>query len=148
MSSIWNESTESLYRDLAEPKPAPAGVTAAAVSARLGMALLIKGLEIVGKRKTFAGDREKLRKLIETARRESAKLAEAADEDIVADADHRRSAVPMKAAQAAEAGLEICHAARSIVTGAITADLEAAALLMKAGLDAVHACVRSNQARP
>ncbi len=112
------------------------------------MALLIKGLEIVGKRKTFAGDREKLRKLIETARRESAKLAEAADEDIVADADHRRSAVPMKAAQAAEAGLEICHAARSIVTGAITADLEAAALLMKAGLDAVHACVRSNQARP
>jgi formiminotetrahydrofolate cyclodeaminase len=148
LSSIWSEPAEALYRDLAAPKPAPAGVTAAAVCARLGIALLIKVLEIAGKRKNFAGDPKKLRELIEAAQRESAKLAEAADEDILADREQRRSAVPMKAAQAAEAGVALCHQARAIVTGAIEADLETATLLMQAGLDAIRACVRSNQARP
>lgn len=146
--SIWNQTAETLFLDLAAPKPAPAGVTAGAVTARLGMALLIKVLEIVGKRKNFSGDRAKLRELIETAHRESQRLAEAADEDIIADAGQRRSAVPMKAAQAAEAGVELCRQSRSVVTGAIAADLEAASLLLQGGLDAIHACIRSNAARP
>ena len=144
--SIWNESLESLYRDLEAAKPAPAGVTAAAVSARLGLGLLIKTLEVVRKRKNFSGDGEQVGALIDAARRESATLAGAADEDITADAERRRSEVPMKAARAAEAGLALCAKARGVVTGAIAADLEAAALLLQAGLSAIQICVRSNSA--
>lgn len=144
--SIWNETVESLYQSLAAPKPAPAGVTAAAVSARLGLALLIKTLEVVRKRKTFSGDAGQVGAWIEAARRESATLAEAADEDITAEAARRRSEVPMKAALAAEAGLALCAEARGVVTGAVIADLEAAALLLQAGLSAIHICVRSNSA--
>jgi formiminotetrahydrofolate cyclodeaminase len=142
--SIWNESLESLYRDLAAPKPAPAAVTAAAVSARLGLALLIKTLEIVGRRRSFSGDAEKVRALIDAARAESEKLAEAAGEDITADPERRRSEVPMKAAHAAKSGLTLCSEAREFVTGAVAADLEAAALLLQAGLSAIQVCVRSN----
>jgi formiminotetrahydrofolate cyclodeaminase len=144
--SIWNEPMETLYRDLVAPKPSPAAVTAAAVSARLGLALLIKVLDIVGKRKSFSGDAEKLNAMIDTARRESAKLAQAADDDVTADAERRRSEVPMQAADAAEAGLKLCREARAVVTGAIVADLEAAAVLLQAGLGAIQVCVRSNLA--
>lgn len=147
MSSIWTGSLETLYRDLAAPKPAPAGVTAAAVSARLGMALLIKVLEIVGRRKSFAGNASELRAWIESAQRESTRLAEAADEDITADAERRRAAVPMKAAHAAEAGLVLCENARAVVTGAILADLEAARLLLRAGVEAIGECIKSNETR-
>lgn len=146
--SIWNQPLKSLYRDLAEPAPAPAAVTAAAVSARMGLALLIKVLEVAGRRKNFGGDRERLRKMIEAARVESLMLAEAADEDIVAGAEQRRSEVPLKAAHAAEAGLALCAEARGVVTGAVAADLEAAALLLEAGVRAIQVCVRSNQSRP
>jgi formiminotetrahydrofolate cyclodeaminase len=144
--SIWNESLESLSQGLEAAKPAPAGVTAAAVSARLGLGLLIKTLELVRKRKSFSGDADKVRTLIEAARRESAKLAEAADEDITADAARRRSEVPMKAAGAAEAGLALCKDARCLVTGTVTADLEAAVLLLQAGLSAIQICINSNSA--
>jgi|HubBroStandDraft_4_1064222.scaffolds.fasta_scaffold935837_1 formiminotetrahydrofolate cyclodeaminase len=146
--SIWNETLESLYQDLEAAKPAPAGVTAAAVSARLGLGLLIKTLEVARKRKNFSGDAKQAGALIEAARRESAKLAAAADEDITADAARRRSEIPMQAAGAAEAGLALCEDARGIVTGAITADLEAAALLLQAGLRAIQVCVRSNLKDP
>ena len=143
-NSIWNAPLESLYSGLASPTPAPAAVTAAAVSARLGLALLIKALAVVGKRSNFAGDRTKLNALIEGARAESAKLADAADEDIVADDDQRRSAVPMKAVRAADAGAELCHEARALVTGAIAADLDAAELLLDAATKAIQACLRAN----
>lgn len=135
---------EALYGALAAPAPAPAAVTAAAVSARLGLALLIKALEVVGRRKNFSGDRDALRASIEHATQESAKLAQAADEDIHADPEQRREGVPMKAARAAESGLRLCEQARSIVTGAIAADLEAAVILLRAGRSAIYACVRSN----
>ncbi len=147
--SIWVGSFESLYQDLAAPNPAPAAVTAAAVSARLGVALLIKVLEIVSNRKSFSGDVEKVRAIIDAARRESATLAQAADDDITANSVRRRSEVPMQAADAAEAGLKLCREARAVVTGAIVADLETAVLLLQAGRDAIERCLRANsQTRP
>jgi formiminotetrahydrofolate cyclodeaminase len=147
--SIWNGPMEALYQDLAAAKNAPAAVTAAAVSSRLGVALLIKVLEIVGKRKSFSGDTEKLNAIIDAARRESSKLAQAADDDITADAERRRREVPMQAADAAQAGLKLCREARAVVTGAIVADLEAAVMLLQAGREAIERCVRANsQTRP
>ncbi len=147
--SIWNKPLESLVQNLEAPKPAPAAVTAAAVSARLGLALLIKVLEIVRGRKNFAGNGARVQSMIDAAREESVKLAQAADDDITGDAGRKRSQIPMLAAQAAESGLALCAEARGAVTGAIVADLEAAALLLQAGLTAIHACLRSNaQGRP
>ncbi len=149
INSIWSRPLETLYQDLAAAKPAPAAVTAAAVSARLGTALLIKTLEVVGRRKSFSGDAQQLRGLLEAAREQSARLAEAADEDIAADAGQRRSEVPMKAAQAAEAALELCGSARALVTGAILADLDAASQLLRAAASAIRGCVEENaQTRP
>lgn len=142
--SIWSKPLESLYEGLARPTPAPAAVTAAAVSARLGLALLIKALEVVGKRNSFAGDRIRLRELIDNARLEAAKLAEAADQDIAADDDSRRSEIPMKAARAADEGSRLCDEARAFVTGAILADLDAAEFLLDAAAQAIHACLRVN----
>ena len=142
--SIWNESLESLYQNLEAAKPAPAGVTAAAVSARLGLGLLIKTLEVVRKRKNFSGDGIRVRAVLDAARRESSKLAEAADDDITAMPDASAARIPMLAAQAAESGLALCAEARGAVTGAIVADLEAATLLLQAGLNAIHVCLRSN----
>jgi formiminotetrahydrofolate cyclodeaminase len=66
LATIWEAPLESLYDGLAAAKPAPAGVTAAAVSARLGLALLIKTLEITARR---AGDVETARALLPAARR-------------------------------------------------------------------------------
>ena len=143
--SIWTASLESLVEELASAKVAPAGVTAAAVGARLGIALLIKTLAIVGRRRNFMGDAAELAAWIGAARRQSVVLAEAAHEDIVAGAEQRRTVVPMKAARAAEAGLALCEEAAAVVTGSLAADLGVAKLLLQAGRDAIRLCVQSNQ---
>lgn len=144
--SIWKQPLEGLYGDLAAPRPAPAAVTAAAVCARLGLALLIKSLEVVGRRKSFAGDREQLGELLEAARVESQKLAEVADEDIVAGEERRRSEVPVRATRAAEAALALCGRARPLITGAVAADLESAVLLLQGATRAVRVCMHTNTA--
>ncbi len=143
-SSIWNQPLESLYDGLAAPKSAPAAVTASAVSARFGLALLIKVLEVTIRRKTFSGDPAQFQAMLEAARAESAKLAQAADDDTNASPDRRRSEIPMLAAQAAEAGLAQCAHARPFITGPLVADLEAAVLLLDAARRAILVCVESN----
>jgi hypothetical protein len=91
--SVWAMSTESLYHELTLPKPAPASVVVAAVTAQIGTALLIKTLAVVGNRNSFEGDRNKLRPLTEAAQRESSKLAEAAEDDVTGAPDRKRTAV-------------------------------------------------------
>lgn len=142
--SIWNQPLESLYDGLAAAKSAPAAVTASAVSARFGLALLIKILEVTLRRKTFSGDPAQFNAMIEAARAESAKLAQAADDDTNSGPDRRRSEIPMIAAQAAEAGLAQCASARPFITGPIAADLEAAILLLEAARRAILVCLESN----
>jgi formiminotetrahydrofolate cyclodeaminase len=146
-SSIWEESLGAFYRELAEPTPAPAAVTASAVSARLGLALLIKTLRVVERRKSFAGDRQRLSAMIEAALEESAALARAADEDITGEPERKQRDIPMQAARAADAGLALCIEARSIVTGAVAADLESANLLLAAAQRAILHCVNTNDAQ-
>ncbi len=142
--SIWKQPLESLYDGLAAPKSAPAAVTASAVSARFGLALLIKVLEVTIRRKAFSGDPAQFNAMIETARAESAKLAQAADDDTNAGPERRQSEIPTLAARAAEAGLAQCAKARPFITGPIAADLEAAVLLLDAARRAIIVCVESN----
>lgn len=142
--SIWTEPLESLYAALAAAKPAPAGVTAAAVSARLGLALLIKALEIAARRKDFAGDTETVRAWLLAARRYSEILAEAANDDIVAAPERKRIEIPMNAARSAAAGLDLCAEAAGLVRGALAADVGVASALLCAAVRAILLCVDSN----
>lgn len=142
--SLWTQPLESLYEGLAAAKTAPAGVTAAAVSARFGMALLIKALEITVKRRDFSGDAAALRLWIDVARKEADALAEAANEDIAGAAERKRIEIPMIAARAAVAGLDMCAEAAGVVRGALAADVGAAAALLCAAVHAILLCVDSN----
>jgi formiminotetrahydrofolate cyclodeaminase len=142
--SIWKAPLESLYEGLAAAKPAPAGVTAAAVSARFGMALLIKALEITVKRRDFAGDAATVRSWIDAARKEADALAEAANEDIAGAAERKRIEIPMMAARALVAGLDLCAEAAGVVRGALAADVGVAAMLLGGAVRAIVLCVDSN----
>ena len=131
----------------------PAGVSAAAVSGTLGLSLLQKVLRIVGKRKSFAGDRGELAALLEAAGVESQRLARCADEDIAAyrgymaarklnpeGAGAGAAAVvetPLRAARSALKGLDLCAAAAEMVDGAVAADLVTAAILLSGSVRAM-----------
>ena len=142
--SVWTETLASFCNHLAASEPAPAGVAAAAVTGRLGLSLLIKVLEIRGLQK----------ELREAAQRESQILAEAADEDIQAvqqllKTRHAQPAIeiPLRAARAAVAGLELCARASESVRGLIAADIGAAAALLAGSARAILLCVEANLKR-
>jgi formiminotetrahydrofolate cyclodeaminase len=140
---------------VASAEPTPAGVSVSAVSATLGISLLLKVLEIVAKRKSFAGDLGRLASLRQAARNESARLAQYADEDIAAyrayikarkvkteDVDSAGALgavveIPLKAARSALAGLDLCADAAGVVKGAVAADLGTAAILLAGAVRAM-----------
>jgi len=153
-TSIWSTTLESFCEEVAGSNPAPAAVAASAVAANLGLGLLIKVLEITGRRKSFTGDSQKLRALVDAARRESLQLRSAADADVAAvrrylssrDSAAVRDAieVPMRAARAALAGLDLCGEAAGIIHGLPAADLGAAVLLLSAAVRAILLSVDFN----
>jgi methenyltetrahydrofolate cyclohydrolase len=140
---------------VASAEPAPAGVSVSAVSATLGVSLLQKVLEIVAKRKNFAGDPGRLASLRKAARNESERLTQCANEDIAAyraymearrlktgEAETARTLrdvieVPLKAARSALSGLDLCADAAGIVRGAVAADLGTAAILLAGAVRAM-----------
>src|ERR1700688_3135729 len=79
---IENETLAELRGKVGGTEPVPAGVSISAVTASLALALLAKVLDITGKRKDFSGDRTRLDSLIESARAESTRLTQLADEDV------------------------------------------------------------------
>ena len=142
--SIWSESLAGFSDSVAATRPAPAGVAAAAVAAELGISLLIKTLAITGGH----GD------LLAAARRESAHLRGAADDDIGAVMEYMRTRddvalrqaieAPLRAARAALAGLEFCAQASVVVKPALAADLGAAQALLRGALQAILLCIDAN----
>jgi len=153
--SVWNETLEGFRKRLAGTDPAPAGVTAAAVTATLALGLLIKVLEITRNRKSFSGDPQQIEKLARAAANESTRLAQYADEDIAAYKEYlasRRSAaalrqaieVPLSAARAAAAGLEFCAQSAGLVPGALSPDLDAARTLLTGALRAMFFSIEAN----
>lgn len=153
-ASIWSATLASFCEEVGRPNPTPAAVAVSSVAANLGLGLLIKVLEITAKRKTFAGDSQKLRTLIEAAHRESRQLRTAADEDIAAVREYLsvrnpaavRNAieVPMRAARAAVSGIDLCGEAAGIIHGLLAADLGAAVLLLSASVRAILLSVDFN----
>jgi len=142
--SIWSESLSSFSDALAATRPAPAGVTAAAVVAELGISLMIKAMSITG------GHEE----LVDAARQEAAHLRGAADDDVGAvlefmrdrDAAARRQAIeaPMRGARAAVASLELCVRASAAVKPSLAVDQLAAEALIAGALRAILLCLNAN----
>jgi methenyltetrahydrofolate cyclohydrolase len=162
MNGIWKATLESFRDSVASAEPAPAGVSVSAVSATLGVSLLQMVLEIVAKRKSFAGDRGELSSLRQAAKNEADRLARCADEDIAAyrayiaarrlktgDAEAARSLravleTPLQAARSALSGLDLCAAAAGMVNGAVAADLGTAAILLAGAVRALLLSVDVN----
>jgi formiminotetrahydrofolate cyclodeaminase len=156
---IENETLAELRGKVGGTEPVPAGVSISAVTASLALALLAKVLDITGKRKDFSGDRDRLDSLIESARAESTRLTQLADEDVRAfnqylecvREDKDRSAairqtidVPMKGARSAVRGLDACAEAVTMVHGLTAADLGIAAALLSGAVRAMLISVDFN----
>jgi formiminotetrahydrofolate cyclodeaminase len=137
-------SVNAFREKVAGTDPVPAGVAISAVTASLALALVVKVLLIAGKKSDVSG-------LLETARAESARLADLADQDIRAF-DHYMATgdmlpaieVPMEAARAVVRGLGLCAETAAIVRGLTAADIGAAALLLSGAVRAMLLSVDFN----
>jgi methenyltetrahydrofolate cyclohydrolase len=157
--SIWTATLASFRDRVASAEPAPAGVSAAAVSATLGLGLLAKVLEIASKRKDFAGDRELAAALLDEARTLSQTLSQLADEDIeafhqyldclrrkqpIGAAIRRAIEIPLNIARAAASGFDLCEKATGLVHTFIAPDLGAASTLLRGAVRATLFSVNFN----
>jgi methenyltetrahydrofolate cyclohydrolase len=157
--SIWTATLASFRDRVASAEPAPAGVSAAAVSATLGLGLLTKVLEIASKRKDFAGDRDLVGSLLDGARAQSRTLSLLAEEDIAAlhqysDCLRRKQPtgaairktieVPLDIARAAAAGAVLCDQATGLVHAFVASDLGTAATLLAAAVRSTLLTVKFN----
>jgi formiminotetrahydrofolate cyclodeaminase len=171
-SSLWKSTVEDFREKVASTDASVAAVAVSAVSAACALSLVVMVLEITGKRKHFQGDRQHLEGLVDAAREESERLARYADEDPAAYAAYMRAVrlpkdtdaqrrereravtaalrratdVPLAAARAAVAGLNICAEASEIAHGAVATDLAGAAMLLSGAIRAMLCSVDANLA--
>jgi len=159
-STVSHSTIESLRGHIADAKdPIVAGVAVSAVSAGLGMALLALTLKVASRRKNFAGNRARLRALLNAANKESARLVRYADEDIAAYQKYRDSLkrkrgidaalsriieTPLEAAGSAARGLDLCAEAVSLVPLSVASDLGAAETLLAGAVRAILLTVDVN----
>jgi len=168
--SLWHSNLEEFRERVASSDSSVAAVAASAVSAACAIGLVVMVLEVIGRRKNFQGDRERLEALVDAAREESDRLARYADEDPAAytsymralhmpkNTDTERTArhkamtaalrratdVPLAAARASVAGLNICAEAAEMAHGAVAADLGGAASLLAGATRAILGTVDAN----
>jgi formiminotetrahydrofolate cyclodeaminase len=168
--SIWTATLASFRERVTGQEPAPAGVSASAVTATFALGLLTKVLKISSQRKNFPGDPQQVAALLDSAGRESAALARAADQDIAAfyryldclrlpratekqqaerrqamdAAMHEAIELPLNAARAAARGLDLCMKATGLVHSFVAADLGAAATLLAGAVQAILLSVDFN----
>lgn len=168
--SLWESNLEEFREKAASSDASIAAVAVAAVSAACAVGLVVMVLDVIGKRKDFQGDRQRLDTLADAAREESDRLARYADEDPAAYAAYMRARrmpkttererherehamaaalrratdVPMAAARAAVAGLNICAEAAEMAHGAVAADLGGAAMLLSGATRAILGTVDAN----
>jgi len=140
-ASLWDLPLGSVADDVAGRTPAPAGVASASIAATLAVSLLIKMLEISGKRRDLRDEVQRL----------SAELREAADADCAAIRDSLQSTeamnVPMRAARAAFHGLDLFNQAAPSITGVLAADVRAGRELLAGAARAILACIDGNLER-
>jgi len=156
---IWTAPLSAFVDRISSLDPVPAGVSAAAVTATLGLALLTKVLEVVRKRKDFSGDRGLVASLLHEARNKSQILVQLADEDMVAFREYldcvrrkestaaalrRAIEVPLNVARAAVAGRELCGQATGLAHAFVAPDLGTARELLSAAARSALLTVDAN----
>jgi formiminotetrahydrofolate cyclodeaminase len=167
---VWESTLEHFRSATASGEPVPAGVAVSAISASFALGLLAKVLKISGRRKDFGGNHAKLERIADSARAQSKRMMQVAEEDIVAfnnymaslrlpqgtdkERDDRKrsmdSAVrkaiemPIAAARAAASGIELCGEAAGLVNTVVAADLGASASLLSGALRVFLLCADSN----
>jgi len=149
------KSIEDFVSQLAGSEPVPAGVSAAAVSAAFGVALLLKVLAIIKKHSVT----ENLEECERAATLGLQRLRQAAEDDIAAyraylrtrtipeerDAALRQAIeTPLDAARMAAAALEICAKTAASCPANIAPDLATAATLLAAAVRAILLSVDAN----
>lgn len=166
-----SDSTLQRFREAAASgHPTPAGVAVAAVSASFAFGLLAKALAVSGRKDASSVSLAKLEPLTATAREESSRMLQMADEDIAAfeaflaaarlpqstdrerlerrqalDCALRRTIdVPLSGARSAAAGLQLCIDAVCMTHLVVLADLAAAVTLLSGALRAFLLCAESN----
>ena len=160
MPPIRKLTVEALREHIAGAKdPIVAGVAVSAVSAGLGMALLALTLKVASRRKDFAGDRDRLKRLLDAVNKESVRLVRYADQDITAYQKYRDSLkhkrgvdaalrriveTPLEAAGSAARGLDLCADAISLVPVSVVSDVRAAAVLIAGSVNAILLTVDVN----
>ncbi|MEP6961816.1 MAG: cyclodeaminase/cyclohydrolase family protein [Acidobacteriota bacterium] len=144
-ASLWQDTLDGFQQGVAADRPTPAGVATAAVTAALGLSLLVKALRITGKKPELL---EPALKLIE-------ELRSAADADVAAVRRYIETKdqgslhdAPVRAAKAAMAGVTLCEDAAGAVKGLIRADIEASTALLQGAAAAIAACVAANAEAP
>jgi methenyltetrahydrofolate cyclohydrolase len=171
-ASLWQLSIEEFREKVASNDTTVAAVSVATVTAASALNLVVMVLEVIGKRKGFAGDRSRLEALSDAAREESDRLARYTDEDpaayagfmrcvrmpknteaerierarAMAQALRRATDVPLAAARTAVAGLNICAEAAAMAHGAVATDLGGAAMLLAGATRAMLLSVDANLA--
>lgn len=169
-SSTSDLSLEYFRASAASGESTPAGVAVAAASASFALGLLAKVLKVSSRHKKFAGSVAKIESLADSARAQSKRMLQFADEDTAAfsaylagnrlpqstdrEREERQRAlnaavrkaieIPLTAAQAAASGLELCSAACTFTHAAVIADLGAAATLLLAAMRVFLTCADSN----
>lgn len=140
-ASLWESTLDGFQEGVAAAHPTPAGVATAAVTAALGLSLLVKALRITGERP----------ELIEPALGLIRHLRAAADADVVAVQHYIQTREtgalhdpPVVAARAAMEGVGLCEQAAGAVKGLIRADIEASTALLQGAAAAIAACVAAN----
>jgi len=165
------ESTLETFRSAAASgAPLPAGVAIAAVSAGFALGLLAKVLTVTVRRKDFGGDAGIALRLAESARTESTRMLQYADEDVAAfnaymtsarlprstdrEREERQTAInaairkaietPMAAARSAAVGINLCSDSAGMVHKVVAADLGSAVSLLAGALRVFLLCADSN----
>jgi methenyltetrahydrofolate cyclohydrolase len=167
---MWDSTLENFRTAAASGEAMPAGAAVSAISASLGFALLAKVLKVSGRRKDFTGSTAKLEALLESARAESKRMMQFAEDDVAAfnaymaamrlpqatDAEREarkraldaalRKAIqePLGAARAAAAGIGLCGDAAGMAHSVVAADLGAATSLLVSAMRVFLLCADSN----
>jgi methenyltetrahydrofolate cyclohydrolase len=157
--SVWSNTLEHFRERVATLEPVPAGVTIAAISAALALALLSKVLQVTRKRKDFAGDAELIASLMDDTRKTSDALSRLADDDVAVyheyleclrskqpagGAIRRTIEVPLDVARTASHGIALCDKASGHVHKVVAPDLGIAAGLLAGVVRSTLVTVNAN----
>ena len=157
--SIWSATLEQFRDRMASHEPVPAGVTAAAVSATLALALLSKVLQVTLRHKDFTGDRELVGALLDDTRNLFGILGHLADDDVAAFQDYleclrnhqstgsalrKTIDVPLNVARSASLGIALCETSAGHVHAVVAPDLGVASSLLEGAVRSTLVTLKSN----